>query len=121
MTNGKNVSLKFTLDKSLSPKLEGVVQVLVHAGSGGVGLAALQVAKTTSCHVVSTAGNPEKRAAVRARGATMVAGSRDTHFVDILGCGKPTGDCMAFCVLPILLQDILGSSHILNLFYMPNH
>jgi NADPH:quinone reductase-like Zn-dependent oxidoreductase len=62
------------------------VKVLVHAGSGGVGLAALQVAKATACHVVATAGNPEKRAAVRARGASCVAGSRDTRFVDVLAC-----------------------------------
>lgn len=53
-----------------------------------MGLAALQVAKATACQVVATAGNPDKRAAVRARGASFVAGSRDTRFVDVLACQR---------------------------------
>lgn len=34
--------------------------VLVHAGAGGVGLAAIQLAKAWGCRVVATAGGPEK-------------------------------------------------------------
>lgn len=35
--------------------------VLVHAGAGGVGLAALQIAKACGARVIATAGTPQKR------------------------------------------------------------
>jgi len=43
--------------------------VLVHAGSGGVGSAAIQVAKHLGARVVATASTPEKRAAALDLGA----------------------------------------------------
>ncbi len=43
--------------------------VLVHAGSGGVGTAAIQLAKRLGARVVATASSDEKRAYARAQGA----------------------------------------------------
>jgi NADPH2:quinone reductase len=48
--------------------------VLVHAGAGGVGAAAIQLAKRRGAHVVATASTPEKRAWAQDRGADEVRG-----------------------------------------------
>jgi NADPH2:quinone reductase len=48
--------------------------VLVHAGSGGVGSAAIQVAKNLGATVVATASTEEKRAVAREIGADEVRG-----------------------------------------------
>ena len=60
------------------------VQVLVHAGTGGVGLAAVQVAQAMGAAVVATAGSAAKRALLRQMGVTAAAGSRDTEFASTL-------------------------------------
>ena len=46
--------------------------VLVHAAGGGVGTAAVQLAKLLGLHVIATASTAEKRARVRALGADVV-------------------------------------------------
>jgi amino acid adenylation domain-containing protein len=56
--------------------------VLVHAGTGGVGLAALQIARAAGATVLATAGSPEKRAYLQALGVDCVADSRSTSFAD---------------------------------------
>lgn len=56
--------------------------VLVHGGAGGVGLAALQIAKWRGARVIATAGQEEKRALLRALGADHVFDSRSLAFVD---------------------------------------
>ncbi|MET0258408.1 MAG: type I polyketide synthase, partial [Methylobacterium sp.] len=56
--------------------------VLIHGGAGGVGLAALQVAKWKGARVIATAGSREKRALVEALGAEHVLDSRSLAFVD---------------------------------------
>ncbi len=43
--------------------------VLIHGGAGGVGLAALQIARWRGARAIVTAGSPEKRALTRAFGA----------------------------------------------------
>ena len=48
--------------------------VLVHAGSGGVGSAAVQLAKNLGARVVATASSPEKRAAACDNGADEALG-----------------------------------------------
>ena len=37
-------------------------RILVHAGAGGVGMAAIQIAHHLGAEVIATAGNPAKRA-----------------------------------------------------------
>jgi NADPH2:quinone reductase len=48
--------------------------VLVHAGSGGVGSAAIQLAKQLGAHVIATASSDEKRAYAREQGADEAVG-----------------------------------------------
>jgi amino acid adenylation domain-containing protein len=56
--------------------------VLVHAASGGVGLAALQLARLAGARILATAGSDEKRELVRRRGAHHVMDSRSLAFAD---------------------------------------
>jgi NADPH:quinone reductase-like Zn-dependent oxidoreductase len=65
--------------------------VLVHAATGGVGLAACQVLASRGMEVFATAGSARKRALLRALGLTNVAGSRSTEFLEVLlqTRGKP--------------------------------
>ncbi|MBR0674370.1 SDR family NAD(P)-dependent oxidoreductase, partial [Neoroseomonas soli] len=66
-------------------------RVLIHGGAGGVGLAALQIARAAGALVAATAGSAEKRAFLRAAGADMVLDSRDTGFADVLRAVWPEG------------------------------
>ncbi len=54
--------------------------VLIHAASGGVGLAAMQLAKLAGVRILATAGNDEKRRVVRQAGASVVMDSRSLAF-----------------------------------------
>jgi phthiocerol/phenolphthiocerol synthesis type-I polyketide synthase C len=54
--------------------------VLIHAASGGVGLAAIQIAKGCGATVVATAGSAVKRAFLRLAGADHVCDSRELGF-----------------------------------------
>ncbi|MFD1694595.1 type I polyketide synthase [Roseibium aestuarii] len=56
--------------------------VLIHGGAGGVGLAALQIARNRGARIIATAGSPEKRAFLRLLGADVVLDSRSLAFVD---------------------------------------
>jgi len=58
--------------------------VLVHGAAGGVGLAALQVARGLGARVVATVSTPEKRALVRLFGAEAVYDSRSLDFADAI-------------------------------------
>lgn len=55
--------------------------VLVHAGAGGVGSAAVQLAKAAGARVVTTAGGPEKVALCRELGADLALDHRAGDFV----------------------------------------
>jgi NADPH2:quinone reductase len=56
--------------------------VLVHAGAGGVGSAAIQVAKAAGARVISTAGSPEKVEICRQLGADVAVDYNEENFVD---------------------------------------
>jgi NADPH2:quinone reductase len=56
--------------------------VLVHAGAGGVGSAAIQVATAAGARVISTAGDPEKLEVCEKLGAEVVVDYREENFVD---------------------------------------
>jgi len=58
--------------------------VLIHASAGGVGLAAIQVAKSLGANVISTAGSESKRYLLHSIGTEHVLGSRNTRFADEL-------------------------------------
>ncbi|MEU4211565.1 SDR family NAD(P)-dependent oxidoreductase [Streptomyces sp. NPDC026206] len=56
--------------------------VLVHGGTGGVGLAALQFARRRGAHVIATAGNTIKRDLLRMLGVEHVLDSRSLRFAE---------------------------------------
>lgn len=56
--------------------------VLIHGGAGGVGLAAMQIARWRGARIIATAGSVEKRALLRTLGAEHVLDSRSGAFVD---------------------------------------
>ncbi|WP_082825650.1 type I polyketide synthase, partial [Pseudovibrio axinellae] len=56
--------------------------VLIHGGAGGVGLAALQIAKHIGAKTIATAGSDEKREILRLLGADHVLDSRSLEFPD---------------------------------------
>ncbi|HEY3307313.1 MAG TPA: NADPH:quinone reductase [Desulfuromonadaceae bacterium] len=65
--------------------------VLVHGASGGVGLAAVQLACSAGINVIGTAGNKEGLELVRAQGAQHVLNHHSPGYLDNLSdltCGK---------------------------------
>ncbi|WP_025600692.1 type I polyketide synthase [Burkholderia sp. WSM2230] len=57
-------------------------RVLVHGGAGGVGIAAIQLARLLGAEVYATAGSGEKREFVRLLGVDRVFDSRSLAFTD---------------------------------------
>jgi phthiocerol/phenolphthiocerol synthesis type-I polyketide synthase C len=57
-------------------------RVLIHGGAGGVGIAAIQLARHFGAEVFATAGSREKREFVRLLGADHVLDSRSLFFAD---------------------------------------
>ncbi|NIF68462.1 zinc-binding dehydrogenase, partial [Burkholderia sp. Cy-647] len=57
-------------------------RVLIHGGAGGVGIAAIQIARHFGAEVFATAGSDEKREFVRLLGADHVLDSRGLAFAD---------------------------------------
>jgi NADPH:quinone reductase-like Zn-dependent oxidoreductase/acyl carrier protein/short-subunit dehydrogenase len=57
-------------------------RVLIHAGTGGVGQAAIQLAQQSGAEVFATAGTPEKRAYLRDLGVPHLMDSRSLAFAD---------------------------------------
>ena len=68
-----------SLALSRTGRLAGGGSVLVHAASGGVGLAASEVLRSAGCCRVATAGSERKRALLRALDAGVCASSRDVR------------------------------------------
>jgi acyl transferase domain-containing protein len=56
--------------------------VLVHSAAGGLGQAAVQLARWCGARVLATAGSEEKRAYLHAQGIADVFDSRSEHFAD---------------------------------------
>jgi NADPH:quinone reductase-like Zn-dependent oxidoreductase/acyl carrier protein len=57
-------------------------KVLIHAGAGGVGLAAIQLAQRAGAEIFATAGNTEKREYLKSLGVAHVLDSRSLAFAD---------------------------------------
>ena len=58
--------------------------LLVHAGAGGVGSAAIQLGKAAGAHVIATAGGPEKAQVCRDLGADHVVDYTADDFVPVV-------------------------------------
>lgn len=57
-------------------------RILIHAGTGGVGQAAIQIAHQLGLEIFATAGTPEKRDLLRELGAHHIFSSRTLDFAD---------------------------------------
>jgi NADPH:quinone reductase-like Zn-dependent oxidoreductase/acyl carrier protein len=89
-------------------RLEKGERVLIHAGAGGVGMAAIQLAQRLGCEIFATAGSERKRALVASMGVTHVFSSRDTGFAEEIR--KITGPRGLDVVLNALTGEILTES-----------
>jgi hypothetical protein len=63
-------------------KLKRQEWVLIHAAAGGVGMAAIQIAKHCGARIIATAGSAAKRDMLKAIGVEHVLDSRNNSFVD---------------------------------------
>lgn len=61
-------------------RMEQGDRVLIHAGTGGVGMAAIQLARRAGATIIATAGSPSKRDHLMHLGASIVADSRSPDF-----------------------------------------
>ncbi len=77
-------------------------RVLIHAATGGVGLAAVQLAMRAGAEIFATAGSPEKREFLRGMGISHVMDSRSLHFAaEIMTITKGEG-------IDIILNSLAG-------------
>ena len=63
-------------------RLRAGERILVHAGAGGVGMAAIQIAHHLGAEVIATAGSPTKRALLKTLGVKHVIDSRRGDFAE---------------------------------------
>ncbi|MBI1357395.1 MAG: SDR family NAD(P)-dependent oxidoreductase [Acidobacteria bacterium] len=89
-------------------RLQPGESVLIHSASGGVGLAALQIARWLGVEVFATAGSAEKRDFLRGLGVEHVFDSRNLGFVQ--GVLDATGGRGVDAVLNSLTGDALVAS-----------
>jgi NADPH:quinone reductase-like Zn-dependent oxidoreductase len=59
-------------------------RVLIHAAAGGVGIAAIQIAKHLGAEIFATVGSPEKMAVARAQGAHVVINYSQEDFAEVI-------------------------------------
>ncbi len=83
-------------------------RVLIHSAAGGVGLAAVQIAKMIGAEVFATAGTEEKRALLRDCGASQVFDSRTLDFAPEIM--RATGGRGVHVVLNSLAEPALSKS-----------
>jgi NADPH:quinone reductase-like Zn-dependent oxidoreductase/acyl carrier protein len=83
-------------------------RVLIHAAAGGVGLAAIQVARRLGAEIYATAGDDRKRAYLRSLGIERVFDSRSLAFVD--GVREATGGEGVDVVLNALAGPFIPAS-----------
>lgn len=57
---------------------------LVHGGSSGIGITAIQLAKIVGANVYTTVGNAEKQEAVKALGASLAINYKEEDFEEVL-------------------------------------
>lgn len=86
-------------------RLQAGQRVLIHAGAGGVGHVAIQLAKLQGAEVCTTVSTPEKAALVRQLGADLVIPYQETDFVAaVLDWTKGQGVEVALDTIGLLEQ-----------------
>ena len=101
----------FTAEHGLNTvaRLQPGETVLVHGAAGGMGMAAVQVARNMGARVIATASTPERRATVMAGGVVDVLNSRSLNFVeDVMRLTDNRGVDVIFNSAPgeVLLQNL---------------
>ncbi|MFB8242403.1 NAD(P)H-quinone oxidoreductase [Kitasatospora purpeofusca] len=66
----------------MTARLDHGESLLVHGGAGGIGTAAIQIAKALGARVVTTVGGPEKAARARELGADVTVDYRTEDFAE---------------------------------------
>ena len=77
-------------------RIEPGESVLVHAGAGGTGHIAVQLASLRGCRVATTISSREKASLVRELGAELAVDYRAGDFVDVVRNWRPGGVEVAF-------------------------
>jgi acyl transferase domain-containing protein/acyl carrier protein len=103
-----NVYLTAAQCLSVVANLQPGQRILVHAAAGGVGLAAVRLARRAGAEVIATAGSPAKRAFVLAEGAAHALDSRSLSFADEVM--RVTGGAGVDVVLNSLAGDFIPAS-----------
>jgi acyl transferase domain-containing protein/NADPH:quinone reductase-like Zn-dependent oxidoreductase/acyl carrier protein/thioesterase domain-containing protein len=88
-------------------------KVLVHAATGGVGLAAVQTIKAAGAEVVATAGNPSKRNLLRSVGVKHIGSSRDLSFVESI--------CLSSNPVDVVLNTLTSAGFVAATLSVSNH
>lgn len=89
--------------------LQSGEKILIHGAAGGVGIAAIQIAKSLGAEIYATAGNDEKRDFVQLLGADHVLDSRSLAFAeDILLLTDGEG-------IDVILNSLAGEAITRNL------
>ncbi len=88
--------------------LQAGERVLIHAGAGGVGMAAIQLAQRAGAEVYATAGSDEKRARLKQMGVAHVFDSRALTFAP--GIMQETDGQGVHVVLNALSGDFITRS-----------
>ncbi len=88
--------------------LQAGMSVLIHAGAGGVGMAAIQLARRAGATIYATAGSEDKRDTLRALGVAHVLNSRTLDFADEME--RLTQGQGVDLVLNSLAGDFIGAS-----------
>lgn len=83
--------------------------VLIHGGAGGVGLAAIQIAKAKGARIIATAGSPVKRDLLSSLGVQHVLNSRSMKF------GKQIRDLTNGTGVDVVLNSLAGEAMELSL------
>ena len=84
-------------------RLEPGERVLIHSAAGGVGLAALQVARRAGAEVFATAGTEDKRALLRTMGVMQVFDSRGDFAEAVLAATGGRG-------VDVVLNSLAGAA-----------
>ncbi len=79
--------------------------LLVHGGSSGIGLTAIQLGSAFGATVFTTAGSEEKLAACRRAGASHAINYRSEDFVEVVA--RETGGCGVDVIL-----DMVGATYV---------
>ena len=90
-------------------RLQPGEKILIHGGAGGVGLAAIQIARWRGAEVFATAGSGEKRELLRMLGVKHILDSRSLRFAeDIMQATKGEG-------IDMVLNSLAGEAISRNL------